>query len=238
MKMGKINETKSTYQAFGIEDTVLSSIQFRASSTLAYRRSSPPSSIPHSAWEWADWSVHCTPNRRTRFPCDLPQNSLRFPARVEIPRRRHLFLGWRGTATRRYRFAWTPEGRRAQMLSKPVSGEQIRPRSSLPLPFARRYSDRDKSSIDSSAASSSRAKACSSSYSPGRPMRSSIIRPRRVYLKKKKTARTMNAIAAEPKADKMPIRMPLPVEPESPPEATTRPVSYLSYLEVRLAMTL
>jgi hypothetical protein len=57
-------------------------------------------------------------------------------------------------------------------------------------------------------------------------MRSSIIRPRRVYLKKKKIASTTNAIAAEPKADRIPIRMPLPVDPEdSPLAATTRPAS-------------
>jgi hypothetical protein len=52
-------------------------------------------------------------------------------------------------------------------------------------------------------------------------MRSSIIRPRRVYLKKKKIASTINATAAEPKADKIPIRMPLPVEPVELPLAAT-----------------
>lgn len=58
-------------------------------------------------------------------------------------------------------------------------------------------------------------------------MRSSMIRPRRVYLKKKKIAKTINAMVAEPKADKIPIKMPLPVEPvELPPAATTRSGSY------------
>lgn len=44
-------------------------------------------------------------------------------------------------------------------------------------------------------------------------MRSSIILPRFVYLKKKKIASTSTAIPAEPKADKMPIKMPFPVDP-------------------------
>lgn len=53
-------------------------------------------------------------------------------------------------------------------------------------------------------------------------MRSSIIRPRRVYLKKKKIARTINATAAEPNADIIPISMPLPVDPfELPLAAST-----------------
>jgi hypothetical protein len=65
----------------------------------------------------------------------------------------------------------------------------------------------------SRASASSLAKACSSSYSPGLPMRSSIILPRFVYLKKKKIESTSTAMPAEPKADKIPIRMPFPVEP-------------------------
>jgi len=57
-------------------------------------------------------------------------------------------------------------------------------------------------------------------------MASNMIRPRRVYLKKKKIARTMNAIAAEPKADRIPIKIPLPVEPEELPlAAKVRPFS-------------
>ena len=74
------------------------------------------------------------------------------------------------------------------------------------------YSDLDKSSMVSRASASSRRNACSSSNSPGRPIRSSKIRPRWVYLKKKKAAKTITATAAEPKADKTPIKMPFPVE--------------------------
>ena len=46
-------------------------------------------------------------------------------------------------------------------------------------------------------------------------MRSSMMRPRFVYLKKKKTARTSTATPAEPKADSTPIRIPRPVDPVS-----------------------
>jgi hypothetical protein len=81
------------------------------------------------------------------------------------------------------------------------------------IPLALRYSVLCNSSIVSKASASSLAKACSSSYSPGLPMRSSIILPRFVYLKKKKIASTSTAIPAEPKADKMPIKIPLPVDP-------------------------
>jgi hypothetical protein len=42
-----------------------------------------------------------------------------------------------------------------------------------------------------------------------------MILPRFVYLKKKKIASTNTATPAEPKADKIPMRMPLPVEPPS-----------------------
>ena len=48
-------------------------------------------------------------------------------------------------------------------------------------------------------------------------------------MKKKKIARIVNAIAAEPKAEKSPMRTPLVVEPvepdELPPDATTRPLT-------------
>jgi hypothetical protein len=46
-------------------------------------------------------------------------------------------------------------------------------------------------------------------------MRSRMILPRFVYLKKKKTARTSTATPAEPKADNTPISIPRPVEPAS-----------------------
>ena len=46
-------------------------------------------------------------------------------------------------------------------------------------------------------------------------MRSRMILPRFVYLKKKKTARTSTAMPAEPKADNTPINIPRPVEPAS-----------------------
>lgn len=52
------------------------------------------------------------------------------------------------------------------------------------IPFALRYSIRCRSSMFSKASASSLASACSSSYSPGLPMRSRMIRPRLVYLKK------------------------------------------------------
>ena len=83
------------------------------------------------------------------------------------------------------------------------------------LHFALRYSVLCSSSIVSKASASSCAKACSSSNSPGRPSRSSKIRPREVYLKKRKMARIRSAMPAEPKADNNPIRMPRPVEPPS-----------------------
>jgi len=85
----------------------------------------------------------------------------------------------------------------------------------MELPLALRYSALCNSSIVSRASASSLAKACSSSYSPGLPIRSSMILPRFVYLKKKKTARTSTATPAEPKADKTPINIPRPVEPVS-----------------------
>ncbi len=44
-------------------------------------------------------------------------------------------------------------------------------------------------------------------------MRSSNILPRFVYLKKKKIASTSTAMPAEPKADRIPIKMPFPVDP-------------------------
>jgi hypothetical protein len=65
----------------------------------------------------------------------------------------------------------------------------------------------------SKASASSLAKACSSSYSPGLPMRSNSILPRFVYLKKKKIASTSTAMPAEPNADRIPIRIPFPVDP-------------------------
>jgi hypothetical protein len=43
-----------------------------------------------------------------------------------------------------------------------------------------------------------------------------------VYLKKKKIARTRTATVAEPKADRTPIKIPLPVEPEELPLTPTR----------------
>jgi hypothetical protein len=43
-----------------------------------------------------------------------------------------------------------------------------------------------------------------------------------VYLKKKKTARITTATAADPKADRIPMRMPLPVDPVELPLATRR----------------
>lgn len=81
------------------------------------------------------------------------------------------------------------------------------------IPLALRYSVLWSSSMLSKASASSLAKACSSSYSPGLPMRSNNILPRFVYLKKKKIASTSTAMPAEPKADRMPIRMPFPVDP-------------------------
>lgn len=91
-------------------------------------------------------------------------------------------------------------------------------------PFALRYSALCNSSIVSRASASSCAKACSSSNSPGRPIRSSRMRPLDVYLKKKTIASTRTAMPAEPKADKTPMRIPRPVDPPSLMFMTIEPV--------------
>ena len=79
-------------------------------------------------------------------------------------------------------------------------------------PFALKYSAFCISSMPAIASSSSLKKACSSSYSPGRLILSKKIFPRLVYRKKYTIAMMMPTIAAEPNADIMPMRMPLPVE--------------------------
>ena len=137
------------------------------------------------------------------------------------------FLEWQETETERCRCASTPVDRLRHRLYPDINTLELSGRGDSVLntrnegngwrkhlPFARKYSDLDMSSMTSRASASSRAKACSSSYSPGRPRRSSIIRPRWVYLKKKKTVRMMMATAAEPKAESTPIRTPFPVESE------------------------
>jgi len=79
------------------------------------------------------------------------------------------------------------------------------------LPFARRYSDRCISSIWSRASSSSFMNACSSSNSPGLPIRSKNIRPRVVYRSRYTNTSIMAMSSADPNADSIPMRMPFPV---------------------------
>lgn len=56
-------------------------------------------------------------------------------------------------------------------------------------------------------------------------------------MKKKKIASTTNAIAADPKAERIPIKMPLPVEPEESPLAATTCFVAASEVDERLEMT-
>jgi hypothetical protein len=58
-----------------------------------------------------------------------------------------------------------------------------------------------------------------------------------VYLKKKKIARTRTATVAEPKADRTPIKIPLPVEPDELPLTPTRPPSFCDVNDNRTCLT-
>lgn len=80
------------------------------------------------------------------------------------------------------------------------------------IPLALRYSVLDMSSIFSKASASSLANACSSSYSPGRPIRSRIIRPEPAHpdAQKMNTMRKMRTI--EPKEDTRPMMTPVKAE--------------------------
>lgn len=79
-------------------------------------------------------------------------------------------------------------------------------------PLALRYSVLDMSSIFSKASASSLANACSSSYSPGRPIRSRIIRPEPAHpdAQKMNTMRKMRTM--EPKEDTRPMMTPVKAE--------------------------
>lgn len=56
-------------------------------------------------------------------------------------------------------------------------------------------------------------------------------------MKKKKIASTTNAIAADPKAERIPIKMPWPVEPEESPLAATTCFVVASEVDERLEIT-
>lgn len=76
-------------------------------------------------------------------------------------------------------------------------------------PLALKYSVLDISSMFSKASASSLANACSSSYSPGRPIRSRIIRPEPAHpdAQKMKTMRKMRTM--EPNEDTKPMMTPV-----------------------------
>lgn len=80
------------------------------------------------------------------------------------------------------------------------------------IPLALRYSVLDMSSIFSKASASSLANACSSSYSPGRPIRSRIIRPEPAHpdAQKMNTIRKMRTM--EPNEDTRPMMTPVKAE--------------------------
>lgn|SRR5687768_8281347 len=77
------------------------------------------------------------------------------------------------------------------------------------IPFALRYSVLVISSIVSRASASSLAKACSSSYSPGRPSRSSRIRPEPAHPVAQKTKMTRAMRMMEPKDEARPMTTPV-----------------------------
>lgn len=82
----------------------------------------------------------------------------------------------------------------------------------LGVPLALRYSVLDMSSIFSKASASSLANACSSSYSPGRPIRSRMIRPEPAHPDAQKMKMTRKMRTMEPKEDARPMMTPVKAE--------------------------
>ena len=83
------------------------------------------------------------------------------------------------------------------------------------IPFALKYSVLCISSMTSKASASSFAKACSSSYSPGRPMRSRKMRPEDVYRKKYTMRKTRAMRTADPNDESRPMTTPFMADRES-----------------------
>lgn len=79
-------------------------------------------------------------------------------------------------------------------------------------PLALKYSVLDMSSIFSKASASSLANACSSSYSPGRPMRSRMIRPEPAHPDAQKMNTTRKMRTMEPNEDTRPMMTPVKAE--------------------------
>lgn len=132
--------------------------------------------------------------------------------------RRRPFLELRDIVRVRYRFGQIRVDLLSRMLQS-VSGGDIEedetPCKSFRgknVPFARKYSVLDISSIVSSASASSLANACSSSYSPGRPNRSSRMRPDPAHPVAQKTKMTRAMRIIEPKEEASPMTTPVKAE--------------------------
>lgn len=80
------------------------------------------------------------------------------------------------------------------------------------LPFARRYSVRAMSSIVSRASASSLKNACSSSYSPGLPSRSRMMRPEPAQPDAQKMKTTSAIRIIDPKEETSPMMTPVKAE--------------------------